>query len=248
MRAVMLAAGIGRRLQETDPPAKVLLEFDGETLLARHLEILAACGVQRMDLVVGYRAEDVAAEVARLDAGHRIETHFNPHYAEGPILSLWTARTALTRGEPVIFMDADVLYDHRLMRRLVDSRHENCFLMDRNVRPGEDPVKLCMQDGLLVDFHKRPKLSYEWGGEWIGFARFTPRVAAKLAGAADRYVAEGRREAIYEDAFRDVLLAEPPGTFAVEDVTGLPWAEIDFPEDLERAHREILPRLLETPS
>ena len=42
-----------------------------------------------------------------------------------------------------------------------------------------------------------------------------------------------------------MLLAEAPGTFQVEDVTGLPWVEIDFPEDLEKARREILPRLVD---
>ena len=57
------------------------------------------------------------------------------------------------------------------------------------------------------------------------------------------YIEAGRLDEIYEEAFRDVLLAEPPGTFAVEDVTGLPWIEIDFPEDLEKARREIFPIL-----
>jgi choline kinase len=100
-----------------------------------------------------------------------------------------------------------------------------------------------MTDGVLVDFHKRPLVPHEWWGEWIGFCRFSPEIAAKVAAAADEYVARGRLDAIYEDAFREVLLAEPPGTFAVEDVTGLPWVEIDFPEDLVKARREILPRL-----
>ena len=44
-----------------------------------------------------------------------------------------------------------------------------------------------------------------------------------------------------------MLLAAPPGNFAVEDVTGLPWVEIDFPEDLEKARSEILPRLEDLP-
>ena len=53
----------------------------------------------------------------------------------------------------------------------------------------------------------------------------------------------GRIDEIYEDAIRDVLLAEPGGTFDVEDITGLPWVEIDFPEDLARARQEIFPQL-----
>ena len=40
-----------------------------------------------------------------------------------------------------------------------------------------------------------------------------------------------------------MLLAAPRGTFGFEDITGLPWIEIDFPEDLRRAREDIVPRL-----
>ena len=69
-----------------------------------------------------------------------------------------------------------------------------------------------------------------------------------MAAAAGRIVEAGRRDEIYEEAIQEVVLAEPPGTFDVEDITGLPWVEIDFPEDLEKAKTEILPRLLELPA
>ena len=42
-------------------------------------------------------------------------------------------------------------------------------------------------------------------------------------------------------------MAEPPGTFEVEDITGLPWVEIDFPEDLDKATSEVFPRLVDLP-
>ena len=47
-----------------------------------------------------------------------------------------------------------------------------------------------------------------------------------------------------EDAIAAVLRAVSP-PFGFEDVTGLPWIEIDFPEDVERAENEILPRLVD---
>ncbi|MFQ5468221.1 MAG: hypothetical protein ACE5DS_08810, partial [Kiloniellaceae bacterium] len=86
----------------------------------------------------------------------------------------------------------------------------------------------------------------QWG-EWIGFAGFDAGTAARIADAAERYVARGPRDAIYELAFREVLLAAAPGAFEVADVTGLPWTEIDEPEDLARAHREVFPRLVAPP-
>ncbi len=243
----MLAAGVGRRLGDAALPPKVLLRFGGRTLLERHVDILRHCGIGRIDLVVGHRAEDVAAEIDRIGAGEVIATRFNPDYEAGAIVSLWHLREAFTAGEPVIFMDGDVLYDHRMMERLLASAERNCFLMDRNAEDGEDPVRLCLRDGLLVDFHKRPRIAHDWWGEWIGFSRFDPEIAAKIVQAAGRIVAAGNRGTIYEDAFREVVVAEPPGTFGVEDVTGLPWVEIDFPEDLEKARSEVFPTLLDLP-
>ena len=49
-------------------------------------------------------------------------------------------------------------------------------------------------------------------------------------------------DAPHEEALRDMLLASP-GDYGFEDVTGLPWVEIDFPEDVTRANEEILPAI-----
>jgi len=244
----MLAAGVGRRLGDASLPPKVLLRFGGKTLLERHAAILRHCGIERVDLIVGYRAAEIDAEIARIGAGDLIFPRFNPDFEAAAIVSFWHLREAFSAGEPVIFMDGDVLYDYRMMERLVASPYPNCFLMDRDTGEGEDPVRLCLRDDLLVDFHKRPQIAHDWWGEWIGFSRFEPAVAAKIARAADRIIEAGRRDALYEDAFREVVVGEPPGAFAVEDVTGLPWVEIDFPEDLEKAEAEVLPSLLDLPS
>ncbi|MFQ5774446.1 MAG: NTP transferase domain-containing protein [Kiloniellaceae bacterium] len=247
MRVGILGAGVGRRLGGEEFPPKILLRFGGETLLERHVALLRHCGIERVDLVVGYRADEIEAEIARIGAGDLVATRYNPDYEEGSIVSFWTLKDAFASGDPVVFMDGDVLYDHRMMERLIDARRGNCFLMDRATEEGEDPVKLCMRDGVLVDFHKRPQRAHDWWGEWVGFCRFAPEVAAAVAAAAEAIIESGRRDAIYEEAIRQVLLSAPPGTFGVEDITGLPWVEIDFPEDLERARREVFPSLVEPP-
>jgi choline kinase len=78
----------------------------------------------------------------------------------------------------------------------------------------------------------------------VGFFRFSARAAAELAGRTEGYIYEGRAEAPYEEAIRDLLLANPDD-FGFEDITGVPWIEIDFPEDLRRAEEEVLPVLFE---
>ena len=58
------------------------------------------------------------------------------------------------------------------------------------------------------------------------------------------YLDQGRRNEAYEETIRDVILTSPRGHFAYEDITGLPWIEIDFHADVMQAKLDILPRIL----
>ena len=241
MRAIILAAGIGKRLSMDKP--KVLLELGGRTLLERHLAILRAIGIEDVTLGVGFAADAVAAELERV-ARPDVRTVHNPDYTEGSVVTLWTLQRALRAGGDVLLMDGDVLYDRRMLERLTGSQHANCFLLDREVEPGEEPMKLAVKDGRLVDFRKTLQRAHDFYGESVGFFRFGEDTAERVADAARRIVSSGRREEYMEEAIRDVLLDSPSDAFGFEDVTGLPWIEIDFPEDVKRAESEILPALL----
>lgn len=247
MKAVMLAAGLGRRLygDENDNLPKALLQFDGKTLLERHVRILLNNSIDELVIVVGHRRDDLMAEAHRVSPQGFFRPIFNPRYKEGPILSLWTASDVLRSGDDVLFMDADVLYHPELLERLLRSRLRNSFIMDRDFEPGEEPVKLCVRDGVLVDFGKKVTDKYDTVGEWPGFMRMSPDIAGKIAAAANTHVAAGNVHITYEEAMRDVLVAEPAGTFGYVDVTGIPWIEIDYPSDLLRAEKIVFPLVSE---
>ena len=144
--------------------------------------------------------------------------------------------THLSDGTDTILMDADVLYDPEVLRSLFRTQFSNCFLLDRDFEPGDEPVKLCVAGNTPVEFRKIPDndISWDYQGESVGFFRFDAAVAARLASQAQKYVENGRTDEPYEEAIRD-LLRETPGLFHFEDITGLPWIEIDFPADVERA-------------
>lgn len=243
MQAIMLAAGVGARLGRADAPPKVLLEFGGRTLLARHIEILRGAGLATLVLGVGYEAERIAAEVERLQAGDFVRLVRNPDYRKGSITTLWALRDALRTGDSVLLMDADVLYDRRLIERLLATCHPNCFLLDRDIEPGEEPVKLGIRGGVPVDFHRRLEVPCDFYGESVGFFRFSPETVRKILGHAERRLKAGEENLWYEEAIRDAVRNEPAGAFGFEDVTGLPWVEIDFPEDVRKAEA-LLPELL----
>ena len=241
MHAIILAAGVGRRLHHDRPLPKCLLEFGGLTLLARHCRNLSACGVEQLSLCVGYEAAQIASAL-RTVARPTTLLHYNPLYTLGSVLSLWSVRQALAGGDDVLVMDADVLYHPAILRRLVSSPARNCFLMDSDFAPGDEPVKICLAGERIVEFRKRvgAGLHYDRIGESVGFFKFDAATALRLVGLLNGYVADGRREQPHEEALRDLALAGDV-QIGVEDITGLPWLEIDFPEDLVRAQQKILP-------
>lgn len=249
MKIAMMAAGIGSRLGAGDEGRpKAMLQFCGKTLLQRHLEILRAQGFDDLTIVVGHQADVIRKEIQRLGSEDWVETCFNHDYRSSSLLSLWCLRDVFAAGEPVIYMDADVLYDHRLMNRLAASPWPSSVLIDRDLEPEDEPLKVCIENGAIVDFHKQVQTrSYDYVAEWIGFTRFSAVSAQNLADATQRYVDAGKTDRIYEEPMRDVILGAPPGEFGFEDVTGLPWTEIDFPEDLVHARERILPKLEDIP-
>ena len=247
MKTLILAAGVGQRLGEiADNRPKCLLEFNGRSLLNRHLDILRHYAISEIIIVTGYEAGMIHEAVTQAAAGDIVRTVNNPEYLKGSHISLLAGLESLDSDEDFILMDADVLYDQRMIERLLQTEHNNCFLLDRDFIHGEEPVKLCIRDGNIVEFRKKidPQLGFDLQGESVGFFRFTAVTATRLIRVTRDYLNQGKDQQPYEECIRDLLL-ETPGDFGYEDVTGLRWIEIDFPEDVDRAKSDILPNIMQ---
>jgi choline kinase len=237
--AIILAAGVGKRLTAAHSGPKVLLEFGGRSLIERHLDALAQAGITEIAVTVGYQAEALRAALAG-----RAEMVDNPDFRQGSLVSLWVQRDRLRAGRPVLLMDGDVLYEQRMIDRLMAAEGEGVLLVDRELEPGDEPVKVCFRGDTMVDFRKRPEHPHDWHGESVGFFRFSATMAADLADACERYIDAGQTGVEYEEAIRDLILGNPEN-FTYLDVTDLPWTEIDFPEDVEKARDIVFPALQE---
>jgi choline kinase len=241
---LVLAAGVGKRLMPlTEERPKGLIELGGRSLLARLLDGFAAAGVRETCLVVGYRQEMIRAQLGASHRGMALRYLDNPAYTRGPRLSLWTGRDVFRRDD-VVLADGDVLFAPALLARVVQAAEPNVFLAEPDfVDTGEELVLYSAGDrvvGLRRGVAGPPPAPFDARAEWVGFVRVGRAAGAELAAALDAMIREGRVEGDYEAAL-DGLLGRH--RFVSCPTDGLPWIEIDFPQDLHAAEAEVLPRL-----
>lgn len=224
-----------------DAPPKCLLKVRGRSLLRRTLEALRSVGIDQLVIVVGFKKEEVAAHVRGCAGLIRVTLLENPRYSEGAILSLWCARAHF--DDDLLIMDADVLSPPLFLERLVRSVKRNCLLVDGScVGTGEEQIVLGRGDRVLA-ITKRPSQELRSRmtsfGESVGFLKLSSRAAGLLRELLERKVAGGIVQIEHEQLYPELFEREQVG---FERVDGLPWIEIDTPEDLRRAEEEILPR------
>ena len=236
MRAILLAAGSGRRLQRPSP--KCLIEIGGMTLLSRALRALATVDVAEAWVVVGYRHDLIVAELERCPPRLSVFCVRNEAFLRGSVRSLWAAREAMS--SEVLVMDADVLFPVHLLRRLVQSPHDSCVLADpRSSFTGEE-MMLTMHDGRVWDITRGVRDPSHVLGEGVGFYKLNRSTAHALHRLLDKWIANGRDHEEYEEAFRVLFRS---CVFGYELVGDLPWTEIDFPEDITKAEHMVWPQI-----
>jgi len=237
MRGIILTAGRGDRLKPvTGDRPKCLATVGGCTILERQLRALRACGVSRIAVITGYRSEDV-----RRMSGPAIEFVHNPRYAvTNSLYSLWLARDLL--GDGFVVLNCDVVFHRQLLADLLTARYEDALLMafrGRDELYSDEEMKLRVRNGRVIEISKT-LLEDDADGESIGIAKFGPAGAALLVEEMDRLIAAGAIKDWAPAAFAAFCRRRP---LHVVDHRGLPWIEIDSPNDYWRACTHIAPML-----
>jgi choline kinase len=170
----------------------------------------------------------------------RIRYAENPDYQKGSVLSLWCARETLL-SDSTLVMDADVLFPERFLARLVAAPAPSALLLDRGFQDTGEEVKLYTVGDRVVALGKKvvPE-AWEAVGEGVGFFKCIAAHAPEYVRLMEESIRETGGASEYEDALHGLLARAPVGWV---DVTGLPWTEVDFAEDLRRAETEVLPRI-----
>jgi choline kinase len=234
--AVILAAGIGSRLSPlTDTCPKCLLSVGGSAILERMIRNCLSCGMSQFVIVLGHRADEIRQFVDKAFRGIRVTYVINQRYRETNTgYSLMLASTAIGTAAFVKF-DADVVFDVKILRELLDSDRADVMCVDRNIALEDEEVKVIVGDQMQVmEVGKSvdPKLAM---GESIGIEKISATTGILLFAELEQMMtSHSNLQEYYEAAY--ARLVRKDTVFYVLDITGLSWTEIDTNEDFDAAN------------
>lgn len=234
MKAVILAAGKGSRIADVaDGSPKSLLPLGDTTLLGHSLRHFASHGVTEIVIVTGYKRDRIA-EYIRENWGGALEVVYNPHYdCTNVLYSFWLAMPYLG-ADDFLFLHADTVFSDEVIARVMahPASAQMVFAVD-NHPCEEEEMKVLKKGNLVVKVNKQMEPS-TCDGEFLGLARISGSQTAKLRRQAERLFEEGAMQSFFEMAVQR-MIDEDALKVEICDVTGLPWREVDFPEDYKAA-------------
>lgn len=241
MKAIILGAGQGKRLLPlTSDRPKNTIDLAGRSMLAWQVDQFVRCGVERIHVVTGFKAEAQEQEIDRLRReypGCEFETVFNPFYRVADnLVSCWMAAAAMD-GDFVL-VNGDTLFHESVLRRLLSNRGAPVVLaIDKKDHYDEDDMKVHLDGSQLLEIGKDLPTD-RVNGESIGMLYF-----------------QGEGPAIFRDTLARIMSADGAlgiwylsavGAIAQEHVVhtqsvqGLEWCEVDFPVDRTQAEDMVV--------
>ncbi len=234
MRALILAAGVSRRLYpHTYATPKCLLEVGGKAIIHYQLEALRELGVKDITMIVGYYREMLIANIEKNFPDLRFNFVVNHHYFEtNTAYSVYAGRESFN-GE-YLLMNADVVYPKELLSKLFNSHYENALAVDIK-SCGREEVKIIDGGENKVTAIGKDLIEDQCLGEFIGVAKFSSVFVEQFIRALGSLIEAGGKNDYFEAGIEQLL--EKLQVHYV-DVSEYPCLEIDFIEDLESA-REL---------
>ena len=239
MQAIILAAGMGRRLGElTGDNTKCMLEVNGVRLIDRTLECLSEVGVKKLIMVVGYKSQNVIDYV-----GHRykdIEITYveNPIYDKtNNIYSLYLAKDYLL-AEDTLLLESDLIYETSVVRRLVENDYPNLALVDKYESWMDGTVVTLDGENRINNFISKKYFKYSDIDQYyktVNIYKFSKEFSAThYVPFLSAYCQALGNNEYYEQVLRVITLLEDSPLRALP-LSGERWYEIDDIQDLDIA-------------
>ena len=229
MRLVILAAGDHKRLPALDCP-KALIEFGGLTITEMVIRDFAKVGVDKVAICVGYQANKIMDRIGDSCFGADVYYYVNENYATTGAAASLAIATPFFRGRNCVIMEGDHLLHPDLPKMLVESECENVILYDPQKPEMSEETIVLAQDGRVRGIVW--PASRELGAEYryvVGEAIVMAKLCKTASAVLPMLLGTGEIIAPLHILMRQLFYTEAIST------GGLPWIEIDTPDDLERA-------------
>ena len=239
MQAIILAAGMGKRLGElTKNNTKCMVEVDGVRLIERALRILERKNLNRIILVVGYQHENLMTFVNSLGIQTKIEFIINGVYDKtNNIFSLSLAKEQMIEDDTLL-LESDLIFEERLIDMLLEDKRDSLALVDKFESWMDGTCIVVDQDDNITDFIPGKLLQYREKEQYYKTvniykfgADFSKNVYVPFLEAYAKVM--GNNE-YYEAVIKLILLLDK-NTMKAKRLQGELWYEIDDIQDLDIA-------------
>ncbi len=238
MKALILSAGRGRRLwpYTADAP-KCLLPVGGGDILGHQLENLVKAGVTQVVLVGGHGLHRMRRRISTVPEGITVRLLFNPFFAiSDNLVSLWAARSEMDQG--FILLNGDNLLHPEILSPLLAADGDCCLLAQRKGSFGADDMKVQVAGDRVTRIGKSLPRD-QTDAESVGIIRFSAQGATRMRRALEEVLTQrAAMRRFFVDAIQHLI--DQGLTVNWADTKGLPWIDVDTPEDLEFAQKNFL--------
>ncbi len=245
MQAVILAAGIGRRLGKlTEDKPKCMVSVNSTTIVENALKNIKEAGIEDVVMVTGHARDKLERFVRDTFPEIKFTFVYNDDYATtNNIYSLYLARDFLLRDDTIL-LESDVLFEKGILKRLLEDEREVLAVVDR-YQPWMDGtvVKLDNEDN-IVSFIPKEFFNYDEVDEYyktVNIYKFSKEFMKDVyIPFLQAYVDVMGRNEYYELVLRVISFLEKARIKALK-LKGEKWYEIDTVQDIKNAECVFAP-------
>lgn len=239
MQAIILAAGMGRRLGEfTADNTKCMLEVNGVRLIDRMLRQLGELNLSRIVIVIGYEGQKLKNYLSKNYPTWPLVFVENPVYDKtNNIYSLWLARGYMAEEETLL-LESDLIFEDSVLEAVVNSSYKDCALISKYETWMDGTMVRIDDDNNIVNFI--PKKAFKYSDtafyfKTVNIYKFSKEfIVYHYLPFLEAYIRVLGENEYYEQVLRVITLIDGTGLKALP-ITGKYWYEIDDVQDLRIA-------------
>ena len=240
MQAVILAAGMGKRLGEyTKDNTKCMVKVNGVALIDRLLDQLSRLDLNRVVIVVGYQGDKLIAHIGdRYSDRLKIEYVRNPIYDKtNNIYSLALTKDMLQEDDTLL-IESDLIFDDRMFPLLLDNPYPNLALVAKYRTWMDGTMVRIDEDCNIVNFITKSAFKYSDVDSYyktVNIYKFSKNfLVHKYIPFLDTYCSALGNIEYYEQVLRVICMLDNSELKALP-ITDEKWYEIDDVQDLDIA-------------